>query len=121
MFVVQIFFLNYCYLSLPHITKFVINANHQRSQPTPSRCAMCQYVERHLLLLLLLKSLDECWCMHMSHCLGRPSGVDHTTPLKCCTLYYSIVSHVTLDLWNHAFMLTLQNSVISHALWLSQV
>ena len=25
----------YCHISFPYITKFVINANHQRSQPTP--------------------------------------------------------------------------------------
>jgi hypothetical protein len=43
----------YCYISLSYITKFVINANHPRSQPTPSHCAMCQHVECLLLLLLL--------------------------------------------------------------------
>ena len=32
---------------------FSINANHQRSQPTPSHCAMYQYLECLLLLLLL--------------------------------------------------------------------
>ena len=28
----------YCHISLPYITKFVSNANHQRRQPTPSHC-----------------------------------------------------------------------------------
>ena len=51
--------------------KFVINANHQRSQPTPSHCAMCQHVD-----LLLLLPLVE-WCIHLPHHSGRPNGVDH--------------------------------------------
>jgi hypothetical protein len=65
----------YCYISLPYITKFVINANHRTSQPTPSHYAMCQHVECLLLLLLLLL---QCWCMHPPYRMGRPCEVDHT-------------------------------------------
>ena len=61
MFVVQI--------SLPIVTFrslisriFVIDATHQRSQPTPSHCALCQYVECHLLILLLLLLLPLIEC-----------------------------------------------------------
>jgi hypothetical protein len=58
---------------------FVINANHQRRQPTLSHCTMCQYVECQLLVFFsfLLMPLVECWCMCLPHCLGRPSGVGH--------------------------------------------
>ena len=38
-------------------TCFAINANHHRNQPKPSHCAMCQYVECLLLLLMPLVEL----------------------------------------------------------------
>jgi hypothetical protein len=99
----------YCHISLSYITNFVINANHQRSQPTPSHCAMCQYVECHLfiLILLLLMPLIECWCVHMPHCPGRPSGVNthHIIKMLHFVLFHSvtcytnyIVSHIHVDI-----------------------
>ena len=85
----------YCHISLPYIMKVVINANHQRSQPPPSHCTRCQHVECLLLLLLLLMSLVECWCMHMPHRLGRSSGVDHTTSFNMLhfVLFHSVTCY----------------------------
>ena len=81
---------------------------------------MCQYVECHLLLLHLMP-LVECWCMHMPHYLGRPSGVDHTNRGERKMNSDYVVSHAALNPQCHASMLTLQNSVTSRALWLQQV
>ena len=84
-------------MSLPYITKFVINANHPRSQPTPSHCVMCQHVECHLLILILLLFL--------------------VVIIAMVTLYCSLMSHATTYiLFHHAFMLTLQNSLASCAI-----
>jgi hypothetical protein len=80
MFVVQISLLIVTYLSL--ISHFINYAIHPSSQPTPSHCTVCQYVDCHLLilnLLLLLMSLVEYWCMRPPHCPGKSSGVDHTS------------------------------------------
>ena len=86
----------YCHISLPYITYFVSNANHQRSQPTPSHFAMSQYVECLLLLLLLLMSLAECWCMHAyptSSGKAKWSEPQHTIRMLHFVLFHSVTCY----------------------------
>ena len=110
----------YGHISLPYLTNFVLNANRQSSllkyvknknknkkltlHILTYECTMSQYVECHLLILILILSLVECWCIHMPHCLGRPSGVDYTNGGDKRMISNSLVSHATLVLWYHASM-----------------
>ena len=97
MFVVQISLLIVTFLSL--ISRILsLMQTTKEVNPHPLHCAICQYMECHLLILILLMPLVECWCMHIPHRLGMPSKMDHTTPLKCCTLCYSMMSHAILIL-----------------------
>ena len=68
MFVAQVSLLIVAFLSLK-------SRNLSLMQPTKE----VNPHPRILILLLLLMPLVECWCMHPPHCLGRPSGVDHTS------------------------------------------
>ena len=116
MFVVQISLLVVIFLSLiVRILSLMQTAKEANPHPHIAPC-----VNMWIVTLFFCHLLNG-QCMHMPHRVERPRIVDHTTPLKCCTLCYSIVSHGTLILYYHTYMLTLQNSVISRALWLPQV
>ena len=41
--------------------------------------------------------LVECWCMHMRHCPGRPSGLDHNNGGERRMKSNSILSHTTTN------------------------
>ena len=78
MCVVHISLLTVTLLSL--ISRIFIDANHRRSRPTPSHYTMCQYVEYHLLLLLLL--LFWCHLLNVGACIchiAREGHMEWTT------------------------------------------
>ena len=85
----------YCHISLPFITNFVINANHERSQPTPSHCAMCQYVECHLLILFLIRLLNVGACICHIAWEGQVewTTTNHTIKMLHFLLFHSVTCY----------------------------
>ena len=79
----------YCHISLPYITRFAINANHRRNQPTPSYCVICQYMECFLLILILnfIMSLVELLVHGFVTLFGKAKGeVDMRRWIMCCDI-----------------------------------
>ena len=73
---------------------FVINANHQRSQSTPSHYAMCQYVECHL---LSSSSYATCWMLVHAYATwstkAKWSGPHHTIKMLHFVLFHSVTCY----------------------------
>ena len=78
--------------------KFVINANHPRSQPAPSHCTMCQYVEGHLLILILLSFYATCWMLVYAYVTSSGKakwrGPHHIIKMLHCVLFHSVTCYI---------------------------
>ena len=79
MFVVQISLLIVTFLSLISQNLSLMQTTKQVNPHTHSApCVDMWSVNFLFFFFFLLCHLFECWCMHMPHRPGRPSGVDHT-------------------------------------------
>ena len=80
MFVVQISLLIVTFLSLiSRILSLMQTTKEVNPHPCIAPCVNMWSVTFLLLFFFfLLTPLVECWCMHMPHCPGGSSGVDHT-------------------------------------------
>jgi hypothetical protein len=67
------------------------------------------------------RKFELCVCVQLWEIIHVPCTKSSISTLQCCTLCYSILSHATLILCYYASILSQQNSVNSHALWLRQV
>jgi hypothetical protein len=97
MFVVQISLLIVTLLSLISWILLLLQTAKalQRSQPTPSHCVMCQYVDSvsscSCLVLLFLMLLVECWCMLCY--ITREGQVEWTTPHHTIIMLHFVLFH----------------------------
>ena len=92
--------------------KFIIKANHQRSQPTRSYYAMCPHVKCYLLILIFillfmpLLNVGACVC----HITREGHGVDHDSVGDVRT--NSNCPHISFVLFHNVVCYT--NSIASH-------